>query len=187
MRSTIHNLLLSILLTAATGSYAGELGNWVDSATFSLGTDDNSDNIDLLRIGLENHWERSWLTDGAWFLSGYWDASVEFMDANTSVDDSLVGLSLTPVLRLQRDPDLSSGVTPFAEAGVGAHLLSDTRLGNRDLGRTLLIGTHVGFGLGFGERGQYELGYRFQHLGSTGSSNSEGLDLHLLRLGYNIY
>lgn len=186
MRKILHTLLLPLALLAGNAG-AGGLGNWVDSATLTLGDDDNSDNIDVLRIGLQNRWERSWLTDGAWYLSGYWDAELAFMDADTAVDDRLVDLSLTPVLRLQRDPDLSSGVTPFAEAGVGAHLLSDTRLGNRDLGRTLQFGTHVGFGLGFGERGQYEVGYRYQHLGNSGGSNGEGLDLHLLRLGYNIY
>lgn len=179
--------LLLLLSFAHAAASAGGLGRWVDAATLTLGKDDNSDGIDVLQVDLQNRWERSWFTDGAWFLSGYWDAALAWMETNSSGgDDELVSLSITPVLRLQRDADLSSGVTPFAEAGIGAHLLSDTRLGNRDLDRPLQVGGHVGFGLDFGGRGQYELGYRYQHLGN-GSRHNEGLDLHLLRLGYNIY
>jgi hypothetical protein len=79
-------------------------------------------------------------------------------------------------------------VSPFAEAGIGAHLLSDTRIGNRDLGSAFQFGSLISLGVGFGERGQYELAYRFQHLGNTGIKQpNDGLKLHLLRLGYNFY
>jgi len=44
----------------------------------------------------------------------------------------------------------------------------------------------LGFGLGFGEKGQYELSYRYQHI-SNGDikTPNNGMNLHLLRLGYS--
>ena len=93
---------------------------------------------------------------------------------------------MTPVLRLQRDANLSSGVTPYAEAGIGTHLFSNTKLGNRDFSTAFQFGSIVGVGVGFGERGQYELSYRFQHLSNADIKKpNDAHDLHLLRLGYN--
>ena len=98
----------------------------------------------------------------------------------------MLDLSLTGVFRFQRDADLSSGLTPFAEAGIGPHLISDTRLGKRDLTTAFQLGSVVGFGVGFGERGQYELSYRFQRISNGDIKKpNDMLDLHLLRLGYS--
>ena len=141
---------------------------------------------DLIRIGLQNRWERSWFEGGAWYVSGYWDAELAYLESDRGDHNELVDVSLTPVLRVQRDASLSSGVTPFAEAGIGAHLLSDTRLGVRVFSTAFQFGSHIGLGLGFGERGQYELSYRYQHLSNADIKQpNDGLDLHLLRLGYN--
>jgi lipid A 3-O-deacylase len=95
-------------------------------------------------------------------------------------------LSVTPVFRFQRDAHLSSGVTPFAEAGIGIHLLNDTHIGDRSLSSPVQFGALIGMGLGFGERGQYELSYRFTHISNADLKQpNDGVDLHLLKLGYN--
>jgi len=40
--------------------------------------------------------------------------------------------------------------------------------------------------LGFGRHGQYELGYRYQHISNAGIKRpNDGLNLHMLRLGYS--
>ena len=92
--------------------------------TFSYGQDDDSNESDVYRVGLQNNWERSWFTDGAWYVGGYWDAELAYMESDVSdaENSELFDLSLTPVFRMQRDTGLSSGVSPYAEAGVGAHL-----------------------------------------------------------------
>jgi lipid A 3-O-deacylase len=44
----------------------------------------------------------------------------------------------------------------------------------------------VGFGLGFGDKGQYEISYRLQHISNGGiKTPNQGMNLHLLRLGYS--
>jgi hypothetical protein len=90
------------------------------------------------------------------------------------------------VLRLQRDAEISSGFAPFSEVGVGGHLLSEDVIGKRELGTGFQLASHIGVGLGFGEKGRYELAYRFQHLTNAGiKSPNNGLDLHLLSFGYH--
>jgi hypothetical protein len=87
---------------------------------------------------------------------------------------------------MQRDASLSKGITPYAEAGIGPHLISETSLGRRRFSTAFQLGSLVGFGLGFGEKGQYEISYRFQHLSNVEIKKpNDGLNLHLLRLGYS--
>jgi hypothetical protein len=109
-------------------------------------------------------------------------------DINNSDNSDLVDISLTPVFRYQRDANLSSGVTPYMEAGTGPHLISNTRLGFQKYSTAFQFGTLLGFGLGFGENGQYEVAYRFQHISNADIKKpNDGINLHLLRLGYSFY
>ncbi len=179
-------LLLPFITTAgATGN------NWVDAISLSLGTDEGSINADIYRLGLENRWKRTWFNGGAWNVGGYWDAELAYIktdDAEHGENDELYDISLTPVFRLQRDTALSSGVSPFAEAGIGAHLFSTTSLADDSYSTAFQFGSLLGFGLGFGKYGQYELGYRFQHISNASIKKpNDGLNLHMLRLGYSFY
>ncbi len=186
------SLLLTIpLLLLASMAMAGANGNgnrWFDAISLTLGTDEDSLEADIYRIGLQNRWARTWFNGGAWNVGGYWDAELAYIDADDTVsgeNDDLFDLSLTPVFRLQRDTALSSGVSPFADAGIGAHLLSETSLGDKGYSTAFQFGSLVGFGLGFGKHGQYELGYRFQHISNAGFKKpNDGLNLHMLRFGY---
>jgi lipid A 3-O-deacylase len=183
---SIRCCLIPLLLIAQAAAGANN-NRWIDSIALSYGQEDGSGDIDVYRLGLQNHWERSWFNDGAWFLGGYWDAAVAWIDANSGDNSELVDLSLTPVFRYQRDVDLSSGVTPFAEAGIGAHLLSNTRIGNKDLSTAFQLGPMLGVGLGFGDRGQYQLSYRLQYISNMSIKQpNDGLNLHLLRLEYSL-
>ena len=178
-------LLLSMAFTvdaSATG--------WIDGFSLTYGKDEDSNDVDLIRIGLQKRWDRTWFKGGAWYLGGYWDAELAYLESDTKHSDNsnLLDLSLTPVFRYQRDANLSSGVTPYAEAGIGPHLLSHTSLGFQQYSTAFQFGSLVGFGLGFGGNGQYEIAYRFQHLSNANIKKpNDGLNLHLLRLGYSFY
>ena len=163
-------------------------GPWIDAVSITHGEDNESDGTDLFRIGMQKHWKRNWFTGGAWYLGGYWDTELAIIDPGTRGGTDIYGISLTPVFRYQRDTRLSSGITPFAEAGLGAHLLSDTHIGNNDMSTAFQVGSLLGLGVGFGERGQYELSYRFTHISNADIRQpNDGLDLHLVKLGYNFY
>jgi len=190
MKPTCHFLALPLLLLACINTAGAKGNNWIDAISLSFGTDEDSIDADIYRLGVENRWERTWFNGGAWHVGGYWDAELAYLEANAKhgENNDLYDISLTPVFRLQRDTALSSGVSPFAEAGIGAHLLSDTSLADESYSTAFQFGSLVGLGLGFGRHGQYELGYRFQHI-SNGSikSPNDGLNLHMLRIGYSFY
>ena len=178
-------LLLTLLCSSALQA-AGN--NWIDAISLSYGEDSDGNDVTLYRVGLQNKWERTWLNEGAWYVGGYWDAELAYMesDRDYSENDEIFDLGLTPVFRMQRDADLSSGVSPYAEFGVGPHLISETRLGNRQFSTALQFGSLIGFGVGFGEKGQYELSYRYQHISNAYIKRpNDGMNLHLLRLGYS--
>ena len=179
-------ILLLALLAACLTPVQAAGSKWIDSVSASLGKDNNSNKTKVFRIGVQNRWNRTWFTDGAWFLGGYWDASLAYLKSNYNDNSDLYDFSLTPVLRLQRYADISSGVAPFSEVGVGGHLLSDKEIGERDLATNFQFGPQVGVGLGFGNKARYELAYRYQRLTNASIKQpNDGLRLHLLSFGYN--
>jgi len=183
MISTARTLLLITVLFPCIAAAS----NWLDGVSVSFGHDSNDNKTKLIRAGLQNRWQRTWFNGGAWYVGGYWDTELAYLesDRGNTRNKDLFDLSLTPMFRMQRDATLSSGVSPFAEAGIGAHLLTDTRLGSQSFSTAVQLGTVLGLGLGFGGNGQYELSYRYQRLSNLGIKQpNDGLDLHMLRIGY---
>lgn len=188
MKLTSLLLALPLLLLTGTGPAGASSKHYFDSLSLTLGTDEDSLDSDVYRLGLQKKWRSTWFNSGAWYVGGYWDTELAYIsadDASGDENDDLFDLSLTPVFRLQRDTALSSGVSPFAEAGIGTHLLSETRLADQKFSTLFQFGSLIGLGVGFGKHGQYELSYRFQHISNADiKTPNDGLNLHLLRLGY---
>ena len=184
--STLRILLITfLLLSQPLQAGAGERP-WINALALTLGESNDSDESDVLRVSFQKRWHHSWFTSGAWFLGGYWDNALTRMKADTGHTGAVYDLSVTPVFRYQRDAGLSSGLTPFAEAGFGLHLLTDTHIGSNNLSTALQFGSLLGLGLGFGDRGQYELTYQYTSLTNGDISKpNDGFNAHMLKLGYN--
>ena len=91
----------------------------------------------------------------------YWHAQ-----QRPTTNGSLWDTSLTPVLHWS-GPD-AAGARWFIEAGVGAHLLSGTRINNdRVFSTAFQFGESAGAGVAFGERYRYELGVYVQHVSNA--------------------
>lgn len=156
----------------------------VDGMVVELGRGlDNDDGVDVGRVGLNWNWDRTWFNEGSWHVTGRWEAAVGVWDANngSTGNDSVTEVSLTPVFRLV--PKQSSGNgTPYFEGGIGAHLLSDDKIENKELGTSFQFGTLLGFGMSFG---QFEVGYRIKHLSNAGlDDKNPGINFHMIRFGY---
>ena len=132
-------------------------------------------------------WGVKWLPFGNWYLGGQWELSGSYWHAETkgrTGKDVIGEVGITPVFRIQTDTPIA-GVYPFLEGAIGAHFLSDTGFGDAKLGINYTFGDHLGAGLRFGERGQYELNYRYQHLSNAGlGDDNNGINFHLIRFGY---
>jgi hypothetical protein len=186
MKTVTQLLAVPLLLLCHNLHANASERSWIDAISITPGSGNESDDIDVLRVGIQKNWRHRWFTGGAWYLGGYWDTELAHMEADKGSTKEVYGASITPVLRFQRDARLSSGVTPFAEMGLGLHLLSKTKIGNNHLSSAFQFGSLIGLGVGFGERGQYEFTYRFTHISNADIKQPNGgLDLHLLKLAYS--
>lgn len=139
------------------------------------------DDTQMFRLGLARDWEQAWFTDGDWQLGGYWLAEVGYWDSdkNNADNDDLWEVSLTPVFRLAPK---AGHVRPYLDAGIGGHVLSDTRIGRRSLSTAWQFGTHIGVGVSCG---RFDVGYRFQHLSNASIKEpNDGINFHILSAGF---
>ena len=157
----------------------------VDAVMVEVGTEE----ADTVRGGaaLQWQWPARWFSEGAWYLGGAWEAGLSYWsdDEGRTGTGSLAEVGFTPILRLTRHSAIG-GIVPYLEGGFGVHLRSETELGDRSFDIPFAFGTLGGAGLLLGERGQYQVGYRFEHQSNANlGDENPGMDFHLLRLGYH--
>jgi hypothetical protein len=98
---------------------------------------------------------------------------------------NLAEIGFTPTFRFQQNT--ISGIAPYAELAVGFHFLSNTSVSpQRRFGSSFQFGDHIGAGVRFGDKGRYDVGYRYQHLSNAGIKEpNQGINFHQLRLQYH--
>jgi lipid A 3-O-deacylase len=158
--------------------------------SFEYGDSDSANaDVKLYRVGLQWDWKKQWFSTGNWSLGGYWDLSLGYWDNRTiaplRTNDSITDIGFTPVFRFQQNNP--KGLSPYVEAAVGLHFLSATSVSTeRRFGTSFQFGDHIGAGLRFGDKGQFDVGYRYQHLSNAGIKDpNQGINFHQVRLQYN--
>ena len=157
----------------------------IDKLAFEYGHSAGAADVKRYGATATIDWGAKWLQTEHWFLSGYWEGGVNFWDSNpgTTGNDSLVDVSVMPVLRWQRAAD--NGFAPFLELGVGAHGFTETKIENKDFDIAFAFGSHIGGGIRLGDQGRYEFLYRFQHLSNASlGDRNPGINFHLFQFGY---
>ncbi len=142
---------------------------------------------EMHRVGGLWKWDRSWLNDGDWQLTGFWEASLGSWRGHSAAgnNQTVADVGITPVFRLQQKSP--AGFSPYAEAAIGLHLITPTFVNaNRQLGSAVQFGDHVGIGVRFGVRQQFDLGYRYQHLSNGGVKKpNQGINFSQVRFAYH--
>ncbi len=155
----------------------------VDGVSLELG---NGDSTDTARVGAIWDWDKKWFTEGDWLVTGFWEANAGTWRGKSSVgnNQTVTDLGITPEFRFQQKNP--SGIAPYAEAAIGFHLISPAFIyANRRFGSSFQFGDHVGFGVRMGERQQYDLGYRYQHLSNGGIKKpNQGINLSEVHFAY---
>lgn len=155
----------------------------VDHRYLVLG--DGRQSVKLLGVAAAWDWEKKWLQQGDWHLTGSWEVASAYWDGRqgSSGNAKLYELAMTPVLRLQKTQPINA-VFPYVDAGIGLHLLSQTKISDKRLSTALQFGDHVGLGARFGTKQRFDLGYRFQHISNlTIKRPNNGMNFHIIRFG----
>lgn len=166
--------LTAVLLCLANFSHA------VDSASFEFGTGDKTK---MTRVGAQWKWENQWWKSNGTHIGGYWDATLAQWHSNRFQNipgntQNITAIGITPVFRFQND----SLKGFYAEAGIGAHLLSELYDNdNRKLSTRFQFGDHIGIGYVFANK--LDVGLKIQHFsnGSIKKPNS-GVDFAVVRI-----
>jgi lipid A 3-O-deacylase len=157
---SLVRLALGLTLVAAADHV-----NAVDRVSVDAGL---GNHVDIVGISASSaDWKRSsFANDWSWSLYGAGGIALwEGRDHNTR-NKYVVDLSANPVLRLQMNT--ASQFSPFLEASVGVNLLSNTRINDRrEFSTAFQFGEFLGAGVAFGEKLQYELGLRVQHISNA--------------------
>ncbi|NIP73629.1 MAG: acyloxyacyl hydrolase [Gammaproteobacteria bacterium] len=155
--------------------------------TVALGADSHShSDVHMVRLAIRRSWQRTWLADGDWYLSGHWAFELGAWSGNEGAAGSktLVDAGAGAVVRLRRKASAEGGAIPFVEAGTGAYILSGTTIGGRELSSALQFGSHLGAGLLFGHGRRYELGWRFLHFSNARIEKpNDGFNFNLIYFG----
>ena len=90
-----------------------------------------------------------------------WVATVHEAPYHSLIDGSVLA-------ELRYSPWPKASMSPFIEAGLGFHLLSNVHIEYRDLATAFNFGSQAAIGFTFGERGRYEIAALVQHVSNGG-------------------
>ena len=121
-------------------------GHAVDGVNFDLGGGDES--TTQLGVSAKWNWDAKWFTEGDWYVGGYWELGAGHWDGDSGRhrNDNITHIGITPVFCLTRHDKLANGVKPFFEGAIGFHLMSDDKIGDKDLGGNFTFGDHISAG-----------------------------------------
>ncbi len=156
----------------------------VDGIAFAGGSGSDAD---LATVSLTWNWDKRWFTEGDWSLGGYWELSgTAWKGDGPRPEKELYGIGIAPVFRFQRNA-FANSISPYAEVGVGAYQFSGKQIhGEQSMGSRFEFGTHIGLGMTFGDRQQFDVSYRIQHFSNAGiTSTNPGINFNEIRIGYH--
>lgn len=183
----MNKLFVLIFLTLMTARASAVDGIFIEYGRGDASVISSASKIEMYRIGMLWNWHKSWLNEGDWHVTGYWEAALGSWhgykpDTN---DQPITDIGITPVFRFA--PKAALGTAPYLEAGIlGVHLISHTYIyPERDFSTALQFGHILGFGVSIGAHRQFELGYRYQHLSNGDIKKpNNGVDFNQVHLVY---
>ncbi|KVX13140.1 deacylase [Burkholderia ubonensis] len=126
----------------------------------------------------------TWWEIGGWHFAFVMEGNVGYWHTNGNVHTSIWELGATPMLRFIKS---AGAVRPYVEAGAGIRLLSHPTISNDlSMSTAFQFADVAGVGVQFGQRQQYQVGYRFQHVSNAGIKEpNPGINFHQFYLQYN--
>jgi hypothetical protein len=136
-------------------------------------------NMDITRLAYRLSFRLPQWQTNDFILKTSLETSVAHWQAESKyTNNSLNDIGITPMFTLQR----SANDPWYIEVGVGAHLLSDTKINGYDKSSQFQFGDQ--FGIGW-QNHQLRAGYRYLHVSNGNiTTPNPSTDFHSLELGY---
>ena len=137
---------------------------------YSLDAGSGHDGVKIVRLSTSlRQWEQLQKQDKSraccgWNMHVQWELGIAYWRAqeNTAGVQDLFDISATPVLRFSIAREVPR---PYADLGIGVHLLTEHRIGERELSTPYHFGSLAGLGIEL-DHG-LDLSLRFQHLSNA--------------------
>jgi hypothetical protein len=124
---------------------------------------EKGNHVRLLGLGVTVPGWQDLLHGDAWRLDLDWKGRLALWDAHDSDDHRIWDLSLIPTLKMQPMTEGPS-MTPFFEAGLGAHVVSSTVVDGRELSSNFQFGETLAAGFSLGEKQAWRIALRAEHV-----------------------
>lgn len=178
----IRNMKWKAIAAAVALSAVQMSAHAVDSMSVEYAT---GSNVRMVRLGAQWDWSQRWFASNGNHIGGYWDLSLAQWrgDKYRNIEgqhQNITSIGITPVFRWQQDSKKGF----YAEAGIGAHLMSETynNSGN-GIATAFTFGDHVGLGYVFNNG--LDLGLKYQHFSNGGIKKpNNGANFTVLRAAY---
>ena len=177
LRTSTTALAVGCILVALSPASAA-----ADSFSVEFGAGDKTK---MVRLGAQWKWDSVWWRSNGTHIGGYWDLTVAHWRGNRFRNipgntQNITAIGMTPVFRFQND----SLKGFYAEAGIGAHLLSELYDNNdKQLSTRFQFGDHIGVGYVFANNA--DLSLKIQHF-SNGSIKkpNDGVNFAAVRVSF---
>ncbi|MDP9582070.1 UNVERIFIED_ORG: hypothetical protein J2791_001352 [Burkholderia contaminans] len=178
-----RRLALDALLAASLlgGSGAAFADRWGIQAGGGFSDRHGIDKADLAVVW-DPGW--NWWEIGGWHFTFVMEGHAGYWHTGGNVHANIGEFGATPMFRFIKS---AGQVRPFIEAGAGIRFLTHPTISNDlSLSTSFQFADVVGVGAQFGERQQYQLGYRFQHVSNAGIKEpNPGINFHQFYVQYN--
>ena len=127
----------------------------------------------------------TWWDTGNWHFTALAEGHVaQWHTDEGNVNASITEFGLNPIVRFVKN---GGDIRPYIEGGVGLRGLSHAVIAtDYSLSTGFQFTEIAGVGLMFGQRGQYQLGYRFQHISNAEIKRpNPGVNFHEVYVQYN--
>ena len=191
--SNKNNMDIAIIASLLTYTVAGVFGDRPLEKAFrpviekrgiglELGREINrSDDLEHYQLTYNWYWRDALIERQSWRLKGAWQVNVAVWHATGFVNkgnDTIYNIGITPFLRFEPAARLG-GVTPYAEFGIGPQLISETSIGIKQKSTAFQFGSNYGFGIAFGDKDEFRVGYRYLHVSNADIKKpNNALDFH---------
>ncbi len=137
-----------------------------------------SDDIDVFRLAWRRSFRGPLFCWHARCVGGYYETALSYWSGD---DDDVFVASFSPVLVHEFKHGMRA-FKPYVELGLGAALLSDTRIDRRNLSSNFLFESRLGVGM---RSDRLDVNLCFMHYSNAGLSEpNDGLSMLMLSLGY---